>query len=526
MSAVLSRPCTTSTPGRRFLSSELMAAVAEVEARFPVGEWRVGDVPVWPLLRVRWCCAEFERQYGIAGSSSQAASGVLRRMLAGRWQATRAKLTDAAGNDSARPLRDLVFLSDGMSFARIGSRYVERFCDPLIAVARTRGLSTALWTPLHQYHRPRATPSVWLQSAVDGANLAGYALSRVAPSAAHLPELATMSTWLDERGLDGARFSTRRIVVDAMRLRAISALYRRRLRAAQPMLAFLVSYYSLEGMAFIQACHDSGVTVVDLQHGVQGPLHPCYAAWPRPAGNRRHPLLPDVFWTWSATEAQTIEQWSAGTAHAALAGGNPWLNLWRADSTWPGVAQARQGARALHTKAAGLPVALVTLQYGLAAEEQLQPLAALLRAARGRLAVWVRLHPAMLERREEVRGLLAEAGPFELEAPTELPLHALLPESDVHLTHSSTTVIEAAQAGRHSVLTSCYGEELFASLIDAGFARIETGDTESLLQALLEAAARRAGSAGDPSAVAELPDMAAALGQLLSRVSPPKEEQP
>jgi hypothetical protein len=526
MSAVLGRPQVTTTPERRFLSSELMATVAEVEARFPVAEWRVGDLPVWPLLRVRWCCAEFERQYGSAGSGSQAASEVLRRMLAGHWQSAKAKRADPTGNDHAQTRRDLVFLSDGMSFARVGSHYVERFCDPLISVAHTRGLSTALWTPLHEYHRPRATRSVWLQSAVDGANLAGYAVSRVAPVTAHLPELASLSAWLDARGLDGARFAAGRIVGDAMRLRAISTLYRRRLQAARPALAFLVSYYSLEGMAFIHACHDSGVTVVDLQHGMQGPLHPCYAAWPRPAGNRPHPLLPDVFWTWSAVEALTIEQWSAGTAHAALVGGNPWLDLWRADSSWPGVAQTRQAARALRYQSAGLPVALVTLQYGLAAEEQLQPLAALLRAARGRLVVWVRLHPAMLERRDEVRALLSEAGPYELDAPSELPLHALLPESDVHLTHSSTTVIEASQAGRHSVLTSRYGEELFASLIDAGVARIETGDTESLLRALLEAAAPRAGSASETAAVTGQPDMAAALGWLLSRAGQPKREQP
>jgi hypothetical protein len=499
----------------RLLSSELMAAVAEVEARFDVGAWRVGTLPVWPLLRARWCCAEFERQYGAAGAGAPDATGVLRRMLAGRRERTAARHADRARNDTGSARRDLVFRSDGLSFARIGAHWVERFCDPLLAAATRRGLTSALWTPLHHYHQPRATPSAWIQNGIDRANLAGYAMSRIAPVAARLPQVSELAAWLERQGLDGGRFEAPRIVSEAMRLTAISAVHRRRLRATAPSLAFLVGFYSLEGMAFVLACRESGIPVVDLQHGVQGLLHPCYAAWPHPGRGQRHPLLPDVFWTWSHEEAQAIERWSAGSGHGAFVGGNPWLDLWRAGSAWPGVAQARQTARELRAQAQGRPVVLVTLQYGLAPEEQLLPLAALLRLAGGRLAVWVRLHPAMLERRTEVRALLDAAGGAELDAPSDLPLHAVLPESDVHLTHSSTTVVEAAQAGRHSVLTSPYGQELFASLVDARRACIETGDAQAVLDALLRGAAARVGAAVDP----EPADLGDALGALLARLN-------
>ena len=465
-------------------SSDLMAALAHLESAFAVASWRVDGLAVWPLLRLRWFFSEFARLYGAAierrpGDFARVA-GIVR---AGR-DAARSRREDSAGNDLRGGRRDLVFLSDGLSFAKLGDAWVERFCDPVIAAATKRGLTSALWTPLHTCHRPRATPSLWLQPAIDRANAFGALHAKLRPGEMALADHGRALAWLAAHGWSTAALERARIAADTRRLRFVARTFARRLAATAPRLAFVVSYYSLEGMAFVHACRGLDIPVVDLQHGVQGDLHPAYAAWPAPGAGGVHALVPDRFWVWSAWEERSIERWAAGTGHAAVVAGNPWLDVWREGSPWPGAAEAVAAARALRARSAGRPVVLVTLQFGLAPGEQIEPLRDLMRAAGDRLAFWVRLHPAMLERRDEVRARLTGVAPYELDACSDLPLHALLPVADVHLTHSSSTVIEAAQVGLASVLTTAYGAELFTPLIDAGVAHVRTGSAATVAETL------------------------------------------
>lgn len=481
-------------PGRP-RSSDLMRALAELESTFPTQEWRVDHLPVWPLVRLRWFFGEWAVHYASAPLPDLPSSGAVRyakRALAGAVAAASVHWRDRRANDRGPDRRDIIYLSDGLSFSRLGDRWVERFCDPLIAVAGHIGLSSSLWTPLHHYHEPRFTPSCFVQCAIDRANMAGALRALGAAGSARLPAQTEIVDWMAKRGFGVATLQTTKIVSDACRVRAVANLYRHRLERARPRVAFIVSFYSVEGMAFVLACRECGIPVVDIQHGVQGEMHPAYAAWPRPQCGL-HPLLPDHFWVWSDWEADVVARWSRGTGHSVVVGGNPWTDVWRAGSSWEGVSDALIRAQALKYQAGGRSVILVTLQYGLGPAEQLEGLAELLRAAGEPLVFWVRLHPAMLERREEIRGYLANAGPCELDECTDLPLQALLPYTDAHLTHSSTTVIDAAQFGVCSVITAGYGAELFAPFLATGIAHVETGGSAGvqLTLARLALAGRR-----------------------------------
>ncbi|MEI7967443.1 MAG: hypothetical protein WCJ69_00530 [Betaproteobacteria bacterium] len=473
-------------------SSDLMRTLTAIEAGHPVRDWQVDGLPVWPLIRLRWVFAEWARLY--TGMANPVGAGTaLRRMLVGVLEQQRARREDRNGEDRGPARRDIVFHSDGLSMARLGSTWVERFCDPLRAAADTLGLSSLCLTPLHKRHRPRAGASRWIQPGIDLSNLGGALRSRLWPPGAQLPALETVCSELERGGFKTTELARSRILFDAGRLLAVSNYYSRFLRRAQPRLAFVVGYYSLEGMAFVLACKRVEVRVFDLQHGVQGNMHPAYAAWPTTHNNEVHTLLPDGFWVWSDWEAATIRGWAQGRAHQAVVGGNPWMDLWSPDSEWPGVAEARQRVAVLKAQALGRPILLVTLQYGLQAQEQLEPLAKLMRHSKDKFMWWVRLHPAMLDRYEEVVSRLAETGaPHDITLSTDLPLQALLPMADLHLTHSSTTVIEAEQFGLRSVLTSAYGAELFPRQLAAGVAKLEEGGAGPMDAAISALLAERA----------------------------------
>lgn len=464
-------------------SSELMAVLAEIESRFAVADWRVAGVALWPLLRLRWFFAELSRHFTTSGSGLRTSERVW-SMVRGALASRRAHLDEHPSDESTSRRSDVVFLSDGLSFAKLGDRWIERFCDPLIAAAARQGATSALWTPLHVYHRPRRTLSTFVQPAVDVANVVGAARARLARIDTHLPDHAALVDFLAAGGFGTSTLSAKKIVSDGCRVGSVREAYARRLAKVMPRLAFVVSYYSLEGMAFTLACRAVGALVVDIQHGVQGPVHPAYAAWPRPPAGGSHELLPDRFWVWSESERDVIDRWAAGSSHAAIVGDNPWLDVWRSGSEWPGVGAAVRAAEELRRRSAARPVVLVTLQFGLDDREQLNPLRELIAEAGKRFTFWVRLHPVMLPERESVRAKLGRAGDFELDLPSDLPLPALISLIDAHVTHSSSTAIEAAQFGVPSVITTSYGAELFDALLASGMAVREDGPAPLVAAAL------------------------------------------
>lgn len=492
------------------ITASLMDALTEVEGRFPVTTWTVGGVPIWPLARVRWFFSEWNRHYlnATPGSTSRAAALAM-RMISGP---VRTAIAQRRTGDNVQGESDVLFLSDGVSYAQLGGRWVERFCDPVKQAAAKRGLTSKLLSPSYLFREPLFTPADFIQSRLDRANAFAALRARIVGIDAHLPGLDEILARLDALGFNSHALAASKIKSDGARLCALAGVHRRILQQTRPRLAFLVSYYGVEGMAFVLACRQAGVPVVDLQHGVQSELHPAYARLPKPVG-RAHALVPDRFWVWSEADRQVIAEWAEGTEHSAVVSGNPWLRVWQDRDSWNLDDDLRR-ADALKARAGDRPVVLITLQWGLHPREQLEPMRQLIHRANQQFAFWVRLHPSMLERREEIRALLREAGRYELDEPTDLPLPVLLSNSSAHITHSSTVAVEAAQFGVRTVVTSDLGGELYARLVENGWV-VKATDAS-------EIATRLARFAGQHERIAPVtPSLDAALDELLNQAVAP-----
>jgi len=467
-----------------------------VEREFGAAGWRVRDIHLWPVVRVRWFFSIWASMYGatVTGSRSSAIGATARQartILSGALGKARAVLRDPSGTDFGTGSRDAVFLSDGVSFVGVDGFQYERFCDPLVAHLRNQGLGTLLVSPTHSYKGPRATPSFFVQGVLDRANLRGLLGAEQIDRELEVPQLAEAQKWLVKRGLDAEFFGRRRIARDASRLLSLERVFGRILERARPQVAFVVSYYYLEGFAFVLACRRRRVPVIDIQHGVQGPLHPGYGRMPPPPPTG-FGVVPDIFWVWSSDESITINAWAgADGPHRAFVGGNPWLDMWR-KGTAPSFSTIKQRAEELHRLAGGKQIALVTLQAGLSPDQQLEPLRELVSLSGRRWVWWIRLHPAMSQTPDSIGALFDhETNSVEVTTPSHLPLYAVLPHADVHITHSSSTVIEAALFGLRSVIMSPYGAELFPREIAEGVAVVAAEGATACLRGMASQAAGR-----------------------------------
>ena len=442
-------------------SSQILERLNQAEALFPVDSWQVGGVEAWPLMRIR-CGFELieQAQNGAGRSRRQSRITRARRVLGGRMSRAFARARDAKGNASLTAPAQAVFLSDGISYSQVGGMWMEKFCDPIIQQLDRMQLKSLLLSPLHEYRIPRYSPSEFIQCELD--RIAFSAMTRLPEP--DLPGFAEFREWFQATGMSAPAMSWLRQT--CLRVHRMSEYFSEILRRTGCALALVVNYYSPTGMAFVLACRQRGIPVVDIQHGVAGDLHFAYGRWGRvpPQGFR---LLPTHFWCWQRTDADDVNRWAADCGQRVILGGNPWLQEWNGDeSRW--VRETDQAILSIKRHHPNAVHALVTLQSRIGNDQTPHTLAMLRQAGSG-VFWWIRLHPAQLAERHRIARHLGTL-PAEVDQATDLPLPALLRQMDVHVTHSSSSVLEAAAMGIPSIVTSTYGAELYEAQIRNGMA--------------------------------------------------------
>jgi hypothetical protein len=459
-------------------SSDTLDAIGAIERRYPVADWRVGGLRVWPIVRVRvytvHTLARLQQTGPVRGRGRRLLD-LAGRAVTSIGRVTRAAISDWRGNRWPRPGVAAVFLSDGVSFSPAGGTWFDRVCDPLILWLEARGLSAFVLTPQFEARVPRRTGSMFVQPLLDAVKLLGTMRGRRARAqspASELPQYAEVRAELAAAGLSDAMPTVEWLHAQVSRIQALAAFYDWIFERTRPRRAFVNTYYSAEGMAFVLAARRRGIAVADLQHGIQGPHHVAYGRWVN-LPQAGYELLPDEFWVWGDAEARAIEAWQPGTTHRVARTGNAWLQIWR-QGTMSFVADAVAAATRTRATSNRQHHVLFSVTWGTPAQHDVDVVAAL-----GQLPdsyfIWVRLHPLQARARSGIRAMLERAlpGRYELDTATDLPLPAVLRAVDLNLTHCSTTVIEAAAWGIRTVITSTYGAELFEEQIAAGFAVVE-----------------------------------------------------
>lgn len=446
-------------------ASNVLDAINELEHEFPVHAWRSGDTHLWPTYRVRLFMNATLAilSSGPAPTRCQRLTDLAGRAIRALWRVQIAGWRDRAMNAHLRPGTCAAFLSDGVSYIKLGDRWFDRVIDPLAMALSERGLGVLKLTPHTEAHVPRLVPSHFVQPEIDRIKL--LAGRRVV-----LTDLPQYDAFMAQaRARFGAHAPGREwLMQQAARLEALSRWYFRMLSQSGAENALVSNYYSLEGMAFVQAARRLGARSADLQHGLQGDHHGAYGRWANvpPEG---YSTLPDEFWVWSNDEARAIDAWrQLRNTHRPRVIGNLWRNRWFDDAD-PLVTAFVQQARALRRGHARQ--ALVSLSWGLAEEETDKLIDAATRCDPS-IGWWWRLHPVEAHRRSEFAARLARNGLDSslVRQATDLPLYALVRAADFTLAHSSTVIQEAAVFGVPSIVTSDYGAEIHADLVASGMA--------------------------------------------------------
>lgn len=453
-------------------ASRITDGIMAIEERVAGVDWRYRGVDLWPLYRLMI----FQNlAFDLLGGMNQKPP---RPRLTDLTPGVR-HLCQAMSHGPQTPRTVLV--TNGLTLQKIGDRMLDRFCTPLGIGLDRLGVPNVIFD---QSLMPRMTPGPSINPMGDlvfRAKLAGWAAARYDTDSWTRERCALLADAAGAAGLPTSIIPGSRAM--AARQNAIFSLadsFQRRLARTGAKQVLQVCYYTVSGLAMNLAARRLGIPVLDVQHGVFDSAP--YLRWPRPPENCDS-LMPTGYLVWSEDEARLLREEYPAEEVEVIVSGHPMIGAWRG-GWFAEAAEARARAAALRQSRPERTHALVTLQAGLTDPRTLAPFIEAV-ADQADIFWWVRVHPRDLGDSAPISDALEAAGAgFNLLDATHLPLYALLEAVDIHLTHSSSTVIEAAHFGVPSLIWSRYGEELFESQIRSGWARVgmDGGSIRSLLR--------------------------------------------
>lgn len=245
------------------------------------------------------------------------------------------------------------------------------------------------------------------------------------------------------------------------------------------------------------ACKGEGIPVFDLQHGVFSDEDEYY-------GSKFHTIfsrseVPDGFLCWDTESASIIQNWAAKENIQVYTVGNPWFQRFlypRFNDAL--VNQARTDIGEITDKR---PRILVSLQGGLSDKYSdisdnimNRSLRKVIQNTENTYSWHLRLHPIQMYGYERIstitylRKTFGNQKTHQWVQESSIALPVILDQTDLHITHHSSVVIEAAWMGiRSAIISECVrdGEKydaLFLRERKQGLAELVRNDPESIQQ--------------------------------------------
>lgn len=462
---------------------DFFSAIRECEQRYPVSQWSVSGVAVWPLVRIEGRAELLLRNAsGTGPTRSRSRLAQFLRHAASPILQPLQNFSDWKHETLRLHPVDAVFLGDGVSQDFIHGAWHDRYCAPVMDSLAACGAESLLMQPNEQrLPRERSTYSAqWVASW-------GGLLARARPARdVRLLGYDEVREFLAGKGFTFAVLERAALEQRGMRVAAMARLFDYVLARTRPTIGFAVSYYWDMGFAFNLACRRRGVLSIDIQHGAQDGRHEAYNLWSSvPEGG--YAVLPDVFWTWTEADACAIDAWAGDLRkpwHRSLWGGHPQLAEWQNNAS-PKTQQFDAKISAIKQRSDGTFDILVALQdleqYGAVWDK----LADAIQSSPPAWRWWLRRHPSpAYNRGHSIKKLTAlKRSNVIVEEASSYPLPALLRNMDAVITLMSSTAMEATFFGHRPVFLTQDARMQFAEIFASDRADVIT-NMDALIQHL------------------------------------------
>ena len=223
-------------------------------------------------------------------------------------------------------------------------------------------------------------------------------------------------------------------------------------------VVFLQNWYSLIEHALSLACSEVSISAVDVQHGVAGAgYHDSYNGWKKFPTNKSYELLPSYFLCWTWEDKYSIDSWATNYVKAFCVGKPIEYSMKKIEQL--------TDAYYLKYFTQSKKVILFSLSWGNDVPEWIINFI----KNNNKEYIWlIRYHPHIDIYQRKFTNALNDNENIIIEGVENIPLEMLLPRCYCHITMYSSVVIEANFYGKMSIVVHKDSEYMYGDLIKKG----------------------------------------------------------
>ena len=465
----------------------IIDTINEAEELFPVDQWKINGIHIWPIIRTYLIFAKTGKKSHMEGKIfriiSRIKSILQNLVLGGMYYIFKTKKLP---HHNCR--KEILFMSYGVFRNYYKNIWYNIHLDPIVECMKDLKLHYSFLDMEKRYYKLPAYEHYYFTHKYLWIHIKSKLKQRFLTSCCHVKN-ATLFRYDDflnfltckkiaVDGLQGKQFDLKLNIF----LQYVNG-YLSLLQKIKPGVVFMTCYYSLHGMAMNLACRNLGITSIDVQHGVQGSHHPAYGRWNK-MPTEGYALLPRMFWVWGKHECEAIESWSQNTKgyHKPIIGGNillhKWIDIHNSDINHF-VHFYDKKLKHIIAKSSNHKHVLLTLQPNIG---DMDFLISIMKNSQNFCYWWIRLHPGMRKQEKSIIRILKRAKIYNanVNLSTSYPLYAILKHMELHVTVSSTVVIEAAYFGVPSIMLGSLAKNYYRQQIEDGIAVFENKEEKVL----------------------------------------------
>jgi hypothetical protein len=438
------------------IQSKILSFLNKIEKDIPVNTWKVGSRNIWPLIRITmafdlFLVEDFNSNNQIAkyrGFYSKFVK-VFETFLLGIINYFR----DFSKNDFSDSKIDVLYLINSSTrYFKLDGKWYNPFSDPFYSIINKHNIKQRVieLTSDYQYRIPRYRKSKLVQLDFFIIQLRALIISKFKKidfkkfEGLDLLNRNLSSSFSKYKKIDENYFNSRIIAFELYR-----KYYLRRLKKWQPKVIICHGFYSPDVLALISAANELNIKTIEVQHGVQGKFHLAYSNWNN-IPKEGYELFPDLFWTWTKSEQNNINQWIQHNAkHKVIVGSNPGLYILDEFGNDTSVEISKSIKKVIDSRPSSKNIVFTVQAFF-----ELPDFLINIIKVRTDWNWWLRVHPQYSETKQPLidkfeklkckNVIINEAGLF--------PLTELLKFMDLHITEFSSSVIEAKCLGKGSVV--------------------------------------------------------------------------
>ena len=358
---------------------------------------------------------------------------------------------------------DYIFLSDEYSKRLlIDGKWLDVFTDSFIKIKSIN--ETDFLILRSNQNQSKVKKSFTKEFNISGLALRSFIESMMSTSDIKKDNPMLLETYNDIKTLFGDDImyiefpEFKHVISEAALIKKLSLKFEKIIKKVKPKEIILTHYLGYVTAGLCVAAKKYNIKVSDIQHGVQGKLHPAYNYRNFPSNG--YTTTPNSFYVWDKSDAENIKLWSDDKAAIETEViGNPIKYIFEQDIEL--IKLFNNQFKSVFNDKLNKQLILVTLCWSYYIS---QVMLDVISEATDESFFLIRFHPNTRKKeKKEVKRKLKKLNKknYEIENSSLLPLHTLFRYADIHLAIVSTAITEGLEYKIKTIVTGSRGKAYF-----------------------------------------------------------------